>query len=146
MISFKEIVRGALTRTAPAAFLGFAALVASSPLTRSRVSVTRVGLLVLAALSVAAGSALVLALLRSRLRDDAAVAGRRAVITGLAALALGLTARAFLVFGNPLGDYSLMFASGMLVGGAMFLPWVRTSREPSGIIDAEPSMSSRDSR
>ena len=136
MISIREIVRGALTRTAPAALLCFAAFVASSPVSRSQASLARVGFLVAASLAAAGGSAFALTILRARLRDDAVVAGRRAFITGMAAFGLDITARAFLLFGNPLGDLALMFASGLLIGGAMFLPWVQ-SAQPAILAEAD---------
>ncbi len=125
MLSARQIVRGALLKTAPGALVGFAILVGASSFARSEISVGRIGTSIAGAAAIAVGSALVLLVSRRRLRADAGVDGRRAFIAGLASLALGLTLRPFVGAIGMFGEYALMAASGALVSTAMFWPWIR---------------------
>lgn len=134
MIRAVEIIRGAVTRTVPAVLVGFALLVGSSSYARAHISLARIALTVAAAFAVAAGSALALLAMRSRLRSDAAVAGRRAFITGLAGFALATTIRPFLSFVHPAGDYLLMGAAGAALAVTMFFPWLESRRAGAAAI------------
>ena len=125
MVSVRQILRGALLKTAPAALVGFAFLIGASPFARSEISVARIVSSVAGAIAIAAGSAVVLLLVRGRLRADAVVDGRRAFIVGLASMGLALTVRAFVGAVGTVGEYALIAATGALVSTAMFWPWMR---------------------
>ena len=129
MVRMRDIIRGAVTRTTPAVFLGFAVMVGSSSYARSQITLTKLGLTLVQALVVATGSSLALLAMRRRLRSDAGVAGRRAFITGLGAFGLAITIRPFLPFVYPAGDYLLMGAAGATLAIGVFFPWLQ-SREP----------------
>ncbi len=124
MVRARDIIRGAVTRTAPGVLAGFAILIGASPSARSHLTPSNLCLTVAAALVTAAGSALTLVAMRTRLRADAAVAGRRAFIVGLAGFAAAMTTRPFLSFVNPGGEYLLMGLSGVVLSAAMFFPWL----------------------
>lgn len=136
MIRIRDIIYGALTRTAPGVLAGFALLASVSPYVRAHFTFASLGPIVTATLAVAAGSSLSLLAMRSRLRPDAAVGGRRAFIVGLAAFGAGMTARPFLSFVNPAGEYLLMAASGAVLGAAMFFPWIESRTAASAVAAA----------
>ena len=125
MIPPRRIIRGALTRTAPAIWTGWAVLIAGSPMARSHASVHAVALTVLNGLAGAVGSTLVLALARRHRRDDAGVGGRRAVLVGLGAFAVALTTRPFMPFSiGSIGEHVLMGVSGAVLAAAIYFPWM----------------------
>jgi hypothetical protein len=107
--------------------LGYALLVGVTPYARQHLTVGTIALTLLAAGATAAGSALTLLGMRRRLSHDADVAGRRAFIAGLAAFGLAITARPFLPFINPVGQYVVLGISGALLTAAMFFPWLQSS-------------------
>ena len=115
MISVGRIVRGAITRTLPGALLGWAGLISLSSRALATLTLSQAGLIFLAALATAAGSAGILLLFRNRLSADAGVDGRRAFLVGLAAVAATITARPFLSGIGPGGDYWLTAPGGALL-------------------------------
>jgi hypothetical protein len=126
MVDARSIIRGALTRTLPGTLLGNAGLIALSSFVRANLSAKTLALTVVTGLAVCCGSALTLLAMRSRLRTDAGVTGRRSFVVGLGAFCVGLTARPFLHFVNPRGTYVLMGAAGAMLAGAVFFPWLQT--------------------
>lgn len=143
MISARTILRGALTRTIPAVWLGFAALIALSPVARSNISVGRLALTATAGLAVAMGSALMLFLLRRHLRVDAGAGGRRAFLVGLGAFGVMITIRPFLSNIGTAGEYALMAACGAALAAAVFFPWVASSRRADSLADAMSAAEAR---
>ena len=85
-----------------------------------------------------AGYASVLGALRSRLRDDADVGGRRAIVAGIGSLGLIVASAAVWRLGTPslLGGVAriagLYFASGAAVTLGLYFPWIAT-RQRDGV-------------
>jgi len=131
MISSGTIVRGALTRTFPAALAMFAPIIALAVAAGTVPSPARLALALTASLSVAAGSAAALLALRRRLAADAGVTGRRAFIVGITAMAVGWTVRPFLSNAGAAGEHLMIAACGAGLAVAMFSPWLTSGRTTS---------------
>lgn len=143
MITTRAIVRGALTRTLPATWLGIGAVAAAATRSGSHVPLANLMMGLLEGLPVAVGSTLALIGIRKWLRDDAGVDGRRAVIVGLGGVALTITAVPFLSM-NIVGEYVLTGAAGAVVAVAVFFPWLQSRQQaamagasPVGLLDQE---------
>lgn len=135
MVNLRSIVRGAVTRVLPGFLLAWTVFVASSPITRSNVTPGRIVFSILLAGAAALGSALALGLMRRRLREDAAVDGRRGFLVGLGAMAVTLVVRPFLPHIPAIGEFALAALSGAAVSGSVFFPWLSASA--SGVASHE---------
>jgi hypothetical protein len=120
MITARTILRGAITRTLPGFYVGFAVLMLAL---RVRVPLAGVGTTALLGVAATAGGALVLGALRRRLRSDAGVAGSRAFLVGVGAFAVTITAGPF-VRPHGLWQYPFVLGCGALLSVAVFFPWL----------------------
>lgn len=128
MISWRDIGRGIYRRFVPAVVatefvLSLPTWVAAHVAPSLVASLTGLGALVL-------GYSTVLGLLRTRLRADAGVDGRRSVIAGIASLGLIVAAAATFRIGSPsilvsLSRFAgLYFGSSVLVTVGLYFPWI----------------------
>ncbi|MDE3054620.1 MAG: hypothetical protein KGL38_02235 [Gemmatimonadota bacterium] len=131
MISIREIVRGALTRVAPAvaAFMGAVFLTRFIEYPGSGYAWALVPLAT-EALAAAVGYAAVLTAFRPRLHPSANVAGRRGLLVGLYT-PLGILIASFFTEGVGLARVATVTAavSGLITLG-LFFPWL--TPEPGG--------------
>ena len=128
MISFREIIGGALTRFVPGAVLGQAAMIAFLLIGEPPLVLGDLGILAAFTGLMATGYAAILSAARRRLRSDANVTGRRAFITGVAAGAFHFGFAA-LVGTLTVNDGLLLgVAAGAGAATLMFFPWIRLGR------------------
>ena len=89
--------------------------------------VRSVGLVGFAGIS-GAGYGLALGLVRSHLRPDAQVGGRRDLIAGILAIVLTLAGSAVTQGASPILQFSIILLSGILSAVLMYFPWFQ--RQP----------------
>jgi hypothetical protein len=125
MNAIRDVIVGALTRFLPAAVLGFASIVVLFDLVGGTpVSMLQYPLIAWASALTAGFGAGVLAI-RSRLRSDADVRGRRSLVAGFCS-AGALAAVGLLAQGFTLGaELVLGLGLGSAVGVGMYFPWIR---------------------
>ena len=141
MITWRQIFRGLLRKFLPAAAVTSLVLDVPSG-SSSGASVSFVFLAIdLIALSV--GYVSVLGALKSRLREDAEVTGRRSIVAGIASLGLIVAGAAVFRLGTPSVWESVArmvgfnFATGGIVTLGLYFPWIGARRIGVG---APPSM------
>jgi hypothetical protein len=125
MIATRSIIRGALTRTLPATWLGIYVLFAIAIRGGSQLPLHNLVMGMLEGLPVAIGSAVALIGLRKRLRADAGVEGRRAFLVGLAGVALTISVAPFVAMRAP-AEYLFTGACGLAIALAVFFPWIES--------------------
>jgi hypothetical protein len=127
MSSIRDVFVGALTRFLPGAVLGFASIVVLFDLVSGiPVSVLQYPLIAWTS-ALTAGFAAALLGIRSRLRADADVRGRRSLVAGFCS-AGALAAVGLLAQGLTLGaELAVGLALGSAVGMGMYFPWIRVS-------------------
>lgn len=142
MITWRDIIRGATRRFLPAA----AATALALELTTWAVAGGHPSFTSLGASLCALGLGYVgaLGLVRPWLRDDAAVAGRRAVVAGIASLGLVVAGANVLrpgtsfIFSSILGLAGLYFASGSVVTLGLYFPWIARRQSVDALSTADP--------
>lgn len=136
MVSFREILRGTLTRFVPAAIVGQAVIIilllAGEPYGLVWGDTT---ILAGFTLALAAGHLGALSAVRRFLRSDADVAGRRALISGLAAGAVHFGTAAALQDLTVTDGFPLGLESGAVAALLMFFPWI--GRQQAAPVDVE---------
>jgi hypothetical protein len=128
MITWRQILQGTVRRFLPAAAVTTLILGAPNWLVEGVRSLSLVPVVGLGAL--AFGYAATLGVLRSHLREDADVAGRRALVSGVASVGLLAAGLATLHLSTPpfvpgLGRIAAVyFASSSLVTLGLYFPWL----------------------
>ena len=130
MISFREILKGTISRFVPGAIIGqslmIALLLIGEP---TGLGWQDVAPLAMFTTMLGAGHLGVLAVVRRLLRPDANVAGRRALISGLAAGAFHFGIAAYVGNLTVADGYVLGIVAGAAGALSMFFPWIRTRRD-----------------
>ena len=136
MISFREILKGTITRFVPGAIIGQGLMIALLLIGEPAPLQWR-DFLVLGGFTatLAAGHLGALSAMRRFMRSDADVAGRRAMISGLAAGAFHFGTAAYLDTLTVTNGYVLGVFAGAAAAFSLFFPWLQSRQ--SG---AEPSM------
>ena len=136
MISFREILKGTITRFVPGAIIGQGLMIALLLIGEPAPLQWR-DFIVLGGFTatLAAGHLGALSAMRRFMRSDADVAGRRAMISGLAAGAFHFGTAAYLNTLTISNGYVLGVFAGAAAAFSLFFPWLQSRRS-----DGEPSV------
>lgn len=130
MISFREILKGTITRFVPGAIIGqglmIALLLIGEPAPLAWSDLIPLGIFTG---TLAAGHLGALSAVRRFLRSDAHVSGRRALLSGLAAGAFHFGTAVYLGNLTVTNGYVLGLVAGAAGALSMFFPWIQTRRE-----------------
>ena len=140
MVTFREIVKGAISRFLPGAVVGQAAMIAFLLIGEpSGLALRDLPILAGFTALMTIGHAGALGVMRRMMRDDADVSGRRALIAGLAAGAFHFGIAAAVSTFTENQGFALAVFSGAAAATAMFFPWIRAQRPEAEFAPSIPA-------